>query len=351
MRFNYFLTSFLPRKEYGADRLYRDMIEQAVLADRLGFDAVSIPEHHLINVLLVPSPLQMATKVATLTRNVEVVTSIAVLPIRDMRVFAGEVVQADVLCDYRLTLGVGRGAFGYEIDRLGTPMAESRSKFDESLAVLEALLSSEEVSWDGTYYKFDAITVMPRPPRKIPIMVAAMSPDAIFHSAKRGYDIQTTPLQASHEVLLEQVNAFKRGRDEAGVVDRPQKLSLQRVIYLARDDADAVRNGELVYDYYKRFDNLFTGPGVVRNGMIEPLPRKQSFEEMMANVLICTKSQMIDKLASYADVGIDEVIMSSGFGQSQAEMLDMMARFADEVMPHFAGAAEVQIPLISSQVG
>src|SRR3546814_5385591 len=64
MDFNYFLTSFLPSKAYGGKRLYDDMVEQAVLADQLGFRAVSIPEHHLVNILLVPAPLQMAVKIA-----------------------------------------------------------------------------------------------------------------------------------------------------------------------------------------------------------------------------------------------------------------------------------------------
>src|SRR3546814_12331512 len=83
MDFNYFLTSFLPSKAYGGKRLYDDMVEQAVLADQLGFRAVSIPEHHLVNILLVPAPLQMAVKIAALTRNVEIMTSIIVLPIHD----------------------------------------------------------------------------------------------------------------------------------------------------------------------------------------------------------------------------------------------------------------------------
>ena len=43
----------------------------------------------------------------------------------------------------------------------GTPMGELRRKFEESLAVLEALLTREEVSWDGAFYKFAPITVMP----------------------------------------------------------------------------------------------------------------------------------------------------------------------------------------------
>jgi alkanesulfonate monooxygenase SsuD/methylene tetrahydromethanopterin reductase-like flavin-dependent oxidoreductase (luciferase family) len=335
MRFNYFLTTYLPRKDYGGDRLYQELIQQAVKADELGYDAISIPEHHLVNILLVPSPLQMAAKLACLTREVDIVTSIAVLPVRDMRIFAGEVVQADILCDSRLTLGVGRGAFGYELERLGTPLSLTREKFDESLAVLEALLSSESVSWNGSYYKFDELTVMPRPVRKIPIMVAAMIPEAIYSCARKGYDVQTTPLQASHDVLLEQVNAFRRGKAEAPERSFESKLALQRVLYLARDEADAERVGRIVYDYYKLFDNVFSGPGQVSKGMIDPLPRKQSFEEMMDNVLICTKSRMIDMLGSYADAGIDEIIMSCGFGQKQEEMLDMMNRFATEIMPHF----------------
>ncbi len=58
-------TSFppiIPDKSYGGDRLYADMIAQARLADRLGYRGVTIPEHHLINILLIPVPLQMAVQ-------------------------------------------------------------------------------------------------------------------------------------------------------------------------------------------------------------------------------------------------------------------------------------------------
>ncbi len=336
MDFNYFLTSYLPTKEYGGERLYSDMVEQAVLADRLGFRSVSIPEHHLVNVLLVPSPLQLAVKIAALTSRVEIATAIVVLPIRDMRIFAGEVVQADILCKGRLTLGVGRGAFAYEVDRLGTPIAETRQKFDESFDVLCALLSREEVSWDGKYYRFEPMTVMPRPVRPIPMMVAAMAPEAIYSAASRGLSVQTTPLQESHSVLLEQVDAFKRGKAAAGEKGRGSRLSLQRVAYAARDEADAKRCIALIHDYYKRFDNVFSGPGSVRNGLIEALPRKQTIEELTRNVLVCPPGELVDRLGAYEEAGIDEVILSGGFGQSQAEMLEMMHRFALDVAPHFA---------------
>ena len=58
----------------------------------------------------------------------------------NMRVFAGEVAQADILCDGRMILGVGRGAFRYEMARMEVPLDESQKKFDESLQVLIKLL-------------------------------------------------------------------------------------------------------------------------------------------------------------------------------------------------------------------
>ncbi len=109
-----------------------------------------------------------------------------------------------------------------------------------------------------------------------------------------------------------------------------------RVAYAARDEADAKRCIALIHDYYKRFDNVFSGPGSVRNGLIEALPRKQTIEELTRNVLVCPPGELVDRLGAYEEAGIDEVILSGGFGQSQAEMLEMMHRFALDVAPHFA---------------
>ncbi len=94
------------------------------------------------------------------------------------------------------------------------------------------------------------------------------------------------------------------------------------------------------YQYYKSFDNVFGGPGIVDQGIIRPLPREQTVEELGANILICERDEMIDRLADYAGLGIDDVIVTSNFGQPQAETLAMMERFAAEVMPHFSEAKQ-----------
>ena len=336
MDFNHFLTSYMPDPKIGSKQHFQNMIDQAILAEKLGYATISIPEHHLVNVLMMPSPLQMAVKIATLTKKINISTSVTVLPLHDMRTFAGEVATADILTEGRLILGVGRGAFAWEMKRLGMPIEKSKEKFIESLKVLQMLLKDKEVSYHGKYYQFEPITIMPRPiSDPVPIMIAAMDLNSIKDAASRGFHVQSTVLSGTKELLLERVNAFKEGCLEIGEKGKLLKLSMQRMLYAAKDEKDAKEKNKLAYEYYKRFDNVFTGPGKVKEGEIEPLPRKQSLQELTQNLLICPPSEMIDKLSIYAEAGVDEIIISAGFGQSQNEMIDSMHRISEEVIPYF----------------
>jgi len=337
MDFSIQLSADYPDGAYGGDRVYFDMLEQAVLADRLGFDAVSITEHHLMNCLMMPAPLQFAVKIAAMTRQVKILTSVVVLPLHDMRIYAGEVVVADIFTYGRLYLGVGRGAFRYEMERLGVPMEQTQARFNESLDVLQALLSEEEVSWDGEFYKFDPLTIMPRPirPGGPPMMMAVMNPEGIYHCTKRGFHIQTTPLSGNQQLLLDQVGAFNRAKDEMQEAGRHLTLTLSRVAHVATSPAERQRKIAAAHHYYGRFDNVFTGPGLVDNGMIRELPCKTPVEELGQSLLICKPQEMVDKLGPYADMGIDRLILNLNFGLEAAETLDAIQCFAEEVMPHF----------------
>ena len=338
MKFSIQLSAYYPDKNYGGDRVYKDMLEQAILADKLGFDAVSITEHHLINILMMPAPLIFAVKIAAHTKQIKIMTSIVVLPLHDMRTYAGELVVADIFTEGRLMLGVGRGAYAFEMERMGVPMDTTQAKFNESLEVLQALLSEEEVSWDGEYYTFDPLTIMPRPVTKggPQMMMAVMNPEGIYHCTRRGFHIQTTPLAGNHQLLIDQVDSFNRAKDEMQEAGKDLTLSLSRVTFVAKSKQDADHKNALAYDYYKRFDNVFTGPGEVDAGMIQPLEREQSPEELTESLLICTPDEMIDQLQVYADLGIDRVILNINFGASQADTLESIETFAKEVMPHFS---------------
>ncbi len=265
MDFVHFLSSHMLDPTVGGKRLYKSVIEQAIHAEALGYRGVGIPEHHLVNILLIPSPLQMAVKIAAHTNRVKLITSVCQLPLRDMRIFAGEVVQAQALCDGRLMLGVGKGAFGFETARIGVPIEDTKPQFEEDIKILEALLTREDVSWNSPRYSFEPITIMPRPEDPIPLMVAVMNPKGIEQAARDGYHVQTTPLGGTHQQLIDQVSAFNRGKAQAG---RPldTRLSLQRGTYLVENEKERQHIAERAYQYYKSFDNVFGGPGIVDKG-------------------------------------------------------------------------------------
>ena len=69
--------------------------------------------------------------------------------------------------------------------------------------------------------------------------------------------------------------------------------------------------------------------------MIRPLPRSQTMEELAENLLVCTAAEMVDKLAPYAELGIDRMVLNINFGVDQSETLDCIQNFSEEVMPHF----------------
>jgi alkanesulfonate monooxygenase SsuD/methylene tetrahydromethanopterin reductase-like flavin-dependent oxidoreductase (luciferase family) len=111
---------------------------------------------------------------------------------------------------------------------------------------------------------------------------------------------------------------------------------LSRVTLAAKDEREARRFLEHAHEYYCRFDNVFTGPGIVENGAIAALPGTRTLAQLHENLLIGTPQQLIDRIAPYAELGLDDLIVNVNVGLPQAERLEAMQRLAEEVMPVFA---------------
>lgn len=344
MDFNIHFSMNYPGHAYGGQRFFSDLLEQAILADRLGFRSVSLSEHHLLNLGLNPAPLMTAVKIAAHTKSVDIITSVAVLPLHDMRIYAGELIMADIFTEGRFVLGMGRGGYAYEMERLGVPMAETRARFDESLDVLTALLTREEVSWDGALYKFAPLTVMPRPagrgrPR---MMMAVMNPEGIYHCTKRGFNILTTPLTGDKDQFRAQVDAFRRAKAEMGDAGRDLILQASRAAFVTTSDAHRRAKLEQAQEHYGQLDNMYTGPGLIDHGIVRSLPRSQTVDELAENIFVCSAGQMVDRLGLFADSGVDVASLVLNFGSSHEETLETIQRIAEEVMPHFRKMASTK---------
>lgn len=336
MQFSFYLPCYWPDTSRPWTQMYQEMLEQAKLAEDLGFKAFGVPEHHFINYLVHPNPLLTAVKVADATRSIPIITSVLVLPFLDMRRLAGEIAQADCLTGGRLEIGVGRGAFKYEFDRYRVRPEDSRALMDEGLELLIKLLTEYEVEWHSDHYDFEPLSITPRPVQQPhpPIWIAAVSPEAIYHSVLKGFHVMTTPLRESLNVAAEQVAGFHRGVTAAGESARHLKLSMLRMIYVAKDRRDAHEKLEIANENDRRFYNVFKTDGTVTNGAIVPLDTGRTLEEVDANLIIGTAEQCVEKLQTYVDMNLFDFLANMSFGAPHRDVIASMERFARDVLPH-----------------
>lgn len=335
MQFGFYLPCYHPDTTFPVSQLYRDTIEEARLAEELGFISLTIPEHHFINYLVHPSPLLTAVRVAAETKSIPLISAVLVLPFYDIRRLAGEIAQADCLTEGRIQIGVGRGAFRYEFDRFNIPVAESRERFDDSLNLLVKLLSEEEVGWDSRFYKFDPLTITPRPMQKPypKIWVAALAEAAIAGTVRRGFSVMTTPLRDPFEAARKQADAFLSALPPGNPKD--QRHSMLRMGFPTKSDADTMDKLRLAHENHQRFVNVFETAGTVSGGRIEPLPVEETLEDIRRSLIIGSAQECVDKIAHYAELGIDDIQLNMNFGASHADVMEALERFALHVMPHF----------------
>ncbi|HEX4193118.1 MAG TPA: LLM class flavin-dependent oxidoreductase, partial [Stellaceae bacterium] len=120
---------------------YRAIIDQAVLAEKLGYEVCFIAEHHFHPYGVVPNPAVLLSAIAQRTSRICLGPAITVLPFRDPRTVAEDYALLDQLSGGRLILGLGSGYLKHEFAGFGRDGAEKRDRFDENMAIVKQLLT------------------------------------------------------------------------------------------------------------------------------------------------------------------------------------------------------------------
>lgn len=186
----------------------------------LGAEKASYPEQTFLYTHENPfrEPFVMYAYIAALTRRLELVTGILVLPQRDVRLVAKQAAELSMLSGGRFRLGVGGGWNKAEFDSLGMNFSKRGKVMDEQIQLLRELWSKPLVDFQGEFHTVRRCGLNPLPAAPPPIYIGGWA-DAVLRRAARYADgwLPATLPESGPEPLVEKLHAYLReeGRDPA----------------------------------------------------------------------------------------------------------------------------------------
>ena len=308
-------------------QLYSEVIAQAELADRIGYDTFWVAEHHFHEYGVVPNSALMLATLAQRTERLRLGTAISILTFHNPLTVAENYAMVDVLSGGRLVYGVGSGYLPHEFAGYAIDPAEKRDRFDENLAIVRRLLAGERVSAKGRFSNVDAVALNVRPlQREVPIYVAVLRREAAFHIGRQGNNLMCVPYASVDHFneIGDLIGDYRRGRAEAGFAPSDDDAVVTLHTHVAESDAAARRNAEAAFNLYVD-TRLYA--------------KKSTYDDAIRNEvhLFGSVETVVNKLVALHRMGVRHVSALQNFGMlAQPLVHESMERMMREVMPKVA---------------
>ena len=304
--------------------LYKQILAQAELADRLGYDTFWVAEHHFHEYGAVPNPAIMLASIAQRTKRLRLGTAISILTFHNPLTVAESYAMVDILSDGRLMYGVGSGYLTHEFEGYAVDPAEKRDRFDETLAAVKQLLSGRRTSYAGKFRKFSNVKLNIEPVQKqIPIFVAVLRKEVAYYIGNQGNNLLCVPYASveKFEDIAGIVSEFRRGRTESGVPADDNSLVVALHTHVAESDQKAREAAEKPFNLYVE-SRLYA--------------RKSTYDDAMQNglQLFGSVDTVAKKLIALKQMGVGHVMALQNFGLLFPEHVHAsMERMMNDVMP------------------
>ena len=253
-----------------AEATFQTALTQARLADEVGFDWVTVAEHHFAPFCITPNPMVLAGALTQAVKRAKIALLGADIPILNPIRVAEEFAMLDAMSGGRVVAGMLRGTPNEYITYNINP-AESRGRFEEALQLIKmAWTEPEPFGWQGRYYQYKTISIWPRPVQKPhpPIYMSGSSPESGEFAARNrvglGFAVTTLPLASK---------ASRHYRDQAerfGWTPTGEEIIYRVTCHVAETDEQAMadlaeasqaRNASLSLALTRRTDEVIAGAG------------------------------------------------------------------------------------------
>ena len=360
MRFGVFYELQLPRPWAPGDehRLFKEALEQVVLADRLGYDHAWEVEHHFLDEYSHSSaPEVFLASAAALTRTIRLGHGIRQViarynhPARTAECVA----TLDIMSDGRVDFGIGEGATRLELGGFAIPAKEKRAMALEAAEQIANMMVLEPYpGFEGRSFSMPCRNVLPKPVQKPhpPIWMACTNRETIKIAASLGlgalafsfvdpdearnwskiyYDIirseQCVPLGWSVNANLAMVSAFSIHRDRAEAIRRGQE---------GFEFFGYALNALVALDSVPGRTRLFPEFLEKRGDKTDRLIAASAAHNAGQAAGIGTPDDMRGHLRGFQEAGVDQIIFLQQAGRNRHDHIcEALELFAAEVMPEF----------------
>ncbi|HEY0581516.1 MAG TPA: LLM class flavin-dependent oxidoreductase [Chloroflexota bacterium] len=233
----------VPSQSFSAEVAERSMdtsLEQFELADQLGFDWVTLAEHHFAPMSLTPNPMVMAGALTQRVKSAKIALLGSNIPIQNPLRVAEEFAMLDALTGGRVVAGMLRGTSNEYVTYATNP-AESRERFEEALElIVKAWTEPQPFGWQGRYYEYRAISIWPRPIQQPhpPIYMSGSSPESGEFAARNhislGFAFTTAPLASKAAAY------YRQQASGYGWQPTPDDVLYRLAVHVAPTDQEAI---------------------------------------------------------------------------------------------------------------
>ncbi|HEU4806967.1 MAG TPA: LLM class flavin-dependent oxidoreductase [Homoserinimonas sp.] len=346
MRFSLFIHMERWDDSVSHQESFENLTELTLLAEAGGFGTVWIGEHHAMEYTISPNPMPQLAYLAARTTKIRLGAGTIIAPFWNPIRAAGETALLDVISKGRAEIGLARGAYQYEFDRMagGLPATDGGNHLREIVPAIRKLWEGD-YAHDGEIWQFPTSTSVPKPVQQPnpPMWIAARDPASHDFAVANGCNVMVTPLMKGDEEVEDLVNKFETAISNHPDVDRPELMVLRHTFVHSEDEPDGWRAAaDAINRYYRSFDAWFGNKATPVDGFLEPSPQEKfadrpefTPESLHRTALIGTPAEVIERLRRYESLGIDEFSFWADNSMSHEEKKRSLELFIEHVVPVF----------------
>ena len=319
---------------FGADmvKMAQELVEQACLADRLGYASITKGSHYSTPDYQALQQLPILARLTGEIKKARLNAGIIILPLHKPLDIAEQMATLDILSDGRMIFGVGIGYREVEFNAFGMSQKDRGKRTDENLIAIKRLWNEDSVCMKGTHFELKDAVCWPKPIQKPnpPIWIGANADIALKRAAEHGDCWYINP-HTRIETLIKQVEIYK------GLLDKirkpfPQEFPMRREAFVAKTKEEAMRlAGPFVAKKYASYH---------ATGQSDQLPEGESlsgdFEALVGDrFLIGSPDEVTEQMiAINKKLGVNHLIVSMEWaGMDKSTATDCMQLMAEEVLP------------------